>query len=104
MATKTELEIEQLQTALAALEAKKTTEDIARAADSARVRALAVALHQLLCPLEHNPLACTWQRDQDYDNPTTCDWTEPQHIVWLSRARHGIAKMVELGFTVTDPA
>lgn len=101
--TKTELELEALRARIAALEAQKEAEDAARATDTENVRQLAVALHVQLCPLNHSPTECTWNEASYPNHPVNGDWTETQHQVWLNRARLGIAKMREIGFTVIDP-
>lgn len=111
----TEAELVEAQRILALVQAKKVAEDnaeaaLAAAADatpaSARVKALAVQIHTLLCTLDHSATpggTCSWFAETAPNDPVLANWSQTAHALWLARARSGIKSMLDLGFTVTDP-
>lgn len=114
MATqKTLNDLAEAQAYVARLEAQKTAEDGAEAAMAAassstpvtvKVKVLGIQIHALMCPGPHDDSigACSWKATPFPDDSTKCDWTEPAHVLWLTRARSGIKAMKTIGFTVTE--
>lgn len=104
MATKLDVELARARELVTRLEQMKAAEDTATNGITLRVKQLAVALHSMLCTSEHGPSAqCKWQDVHDFDDPSAPNWSHPDHQLWLQRAKLGVEKMIELGFTVTDP-
>lgn len=67
-------------------------------------RVLAVALHGLLCTLNHGTSECTWETTQNFNDPEAADWSEDAHRLWMDRTLIGVAKMQQIGFEVVDPS
>jgi hypothetical protein len=101
--SRTEAELAQLDARRLALLARKDAEDAAKAASTPHIRALAVALHNALCPSNHAALACTWETDAQHSAPEAADWTEPAHARWLGIAQMGVYQQMAAGWHVYEP-
>lgn len=102
-ASRTEVELEQLEARRQELLAKKAAEDTIKDNSTLADRTAAVALHKNLCPSDHASLACPWHVDPKADDPEAADWTEEQHRRWLAIAVYGVATLRAIGWTITAP-
>lgn len=102
-ASRTEVELEQLEKRREELLAKKAAEDAVKADSTFRHREGAIALHATLCPSDHASLACPWFADPEANSPDGADWTEEQHKRWLAIVVFGVQTLTSIGWTVIPP-
>lgn len=92
-----------IESRIAVVEAKIASLNVILTSNTLRMRQLAIGIHTLLCPGKHDGSDCSWFSVENENDPDLVDWEETAHALWLDRAKHGVAKMSELGFIVSDP-